>query len=145
MQAFRQRQEEADKKLLQSQQGDAISPVDNGGEEWTSAGGARKRKRKAGSEKEILKGVKLRRSSTSMSDKQPSSVENSGVIEPAKSQKPAMDATTMSKDSSAITKSDSKTQAKSAVSPLSQSKPVATPAAKLGLGLVDYGSDSDED
>jgi hypothetical protein len=42
---FRQRQEEADKKLLQSLQSDAISPTDEA-EEWTVGSGGRKRKRK---------------------------------------------------------------------------------------------------
>ena len=64
--AFRQRQEEADKKLLLSQQGDAISPVDEAEEEWTAGAGGRKRKRKV--EREGLRGVKLRRSSTATSE-----------------------------------------------------------------------------
>jgi hypothetical protein len=143
--AFRQRQEEADKKLLQSQQGDAASPVEEGEEEWAAAGGARKRKRKAGNEKEILKGVKLRRSSTSASDKRPSIVEDSGVVELATSHKTAMDAATKGKGSGAITTPDLKSQVKPVVSPPSQTKHVAAPAAKGGLGLVDYGSDSDDD
>lgn len=142
--SFRQRQEEADKKLLQSQQGDAISPVDEAEEEWTVGAGGRKRKRKV--EREGLKGVKLRRSSTAASGDLGERGESSG---PAVAENPARqiqtkDAATKGKEPDATVELDSNPEAKSTVSaPQRKTSPPAS--VKGGLGLVDYGSDSDDD
>jgi len=143
--SFRQRQEEADKKLLQSQQGDAISPIDEVEEEWTVGSGGRKRKRKV--EREGLKGVKPRRSSTAASGDLAEDVESSGpaVAEAPTLQKHTEDAATQGKESNATVKLDSKPGPRPTVSPPSQRK-MSTPApVKGGFGLVDYGSDSDDD
>lgn len=143
--AFRQRQEEADKKLLLSQQGDAISPVDEAEEEWTVGSGGRKRKRKV--EREGLRGVKLRRSSTATSENLAEKVEASqpGVVESASSQKPIKDNASEGKESGAAAKLGLKPEAKSTISPAPQRKTSAPAPVKGGLGLVDYGSDSDDD
>jgi hypothetical protein len=144
--AFRQRQEEADKKLLQSQQGDAISPADEAEEEWTVGSGGRKRKRKV--EREGLRGVKLRRSSTAASGDLRESGESSGpaVAETPTLQKQAQDAAAaQGNEPDATVKLDSKPGPKSTVSPPPQRKTPAPAPVKGGLGLVDYGSDSDDD
>ena len=143
--AFRQRQEEADKKLLQSQQGDAISPADEAEEEWTVGSGGRKRKRKV--EREGLRGVKLRRSSTAASGDLRESGESS---RPAGAETPtlqmqAQDAAAQGKEPDATVKLDSKPGPKPTVSPPPKRKTPAPAPVKGGLGLVDYGSDSDDD
>ncbi len=142
--AFRQRQEEADKKLLQSQQGDASSPVDEAEEEWTAGPGARKRKRKV--EREGLRGVKLRRSSTATSENAAESVEapRPGTLKPATAQKSALDSSTTDKPFATVSKPGQKAEVGSTVSPHSEAKPPAISAVKDGLSLVDYGSDSDD-
>jgi hypothetical protein len=142
--AFRQRQEEADKKLLQSQQGDAISPTDEAEEEWTVGSGGRKRKRKV--EREGLRGVKLRRSSTAASGDLRESGESSGpaVAETPTLQMQAQDAAAQSKEPDATVKLDSKPGPKSTVSSSKRKTPAPAPV-KGGLRLVDYGSDSDDD
>jgi hypothetical protein len=141
---FRQRQEEADKKLLQSQQGDASSPVDEAEEEWTVGAGGRKRKRKV--EREGLRGVKLRRSSTAASENLAKNMEvpRPDAVESTTPQKSAVGSPTIGKQLGAVSKSNSKPEVKSTVSPHSQAKQSAATAGKGGLGLVDYGSDSDD-
>jgi hypothetical protein len=141
--AFRQRQEEADKKLLQSQQGDAISPADEAEEEWTVGAGGRKRKRKV--EREGLRGVKLRRSSTATSENQAEKVEAShpDAVVSASSQMPAKVNASEGKESGAAVKLVLQAEAKSTISP--QRKTSVSATGKGGLGLVDYGSDSDDD
>jgi hypothetical protein len=141
---FRQRQEEADKKLLQSQQGDASSPVDEAEEEWTAGAGSRKRKRKA--EREGLKGVKLRRSSTATSENTAESGEapRPRAVESATPQKAAIGSPTTGKQIGTVSKPGKEPEVKSTVSPHSGAKQAVTPAVKGGLGLVDYGSDSDD-
>ena len=141
---FRQRQEEADKKLLRSQQGDAISPVDEAEEGWTVGAGGRKRKRKA--EREGLRGVKLRRSSTAARGGLGESGEISGpvVAEAPILQKQIKSAATQGKEPDANVKLDSKPGPRSTVPPPSPRKTFAPAPAKGGLGLVNYGSDSDD-
>lgn len=143
---FRQRQEEADKKLLLSQQGHAASPADEDEEEWAASGAVRKRKRKGGREKEGLRGVKLRRSSTAAGENQPliGEISEPGVIGSPNSQKPVMDTAAMGTEPGAAAKQDLRAQAIPAASP-PQATIGVNPTAKGGLELVDYGSDWDED
>ena len=136
---FRQKQEEADKKLLQNQQGDAVSPIEEAEEEWTASTGARKRKRKV--ERESLKGVKLRRSSTAASENAPESVEapRPGAGDSVTPQTPAT-----GKQVGTVSNPNQEPEVKSRVSPLSQAKSSAALPVKAARGLVDYGSDSDD-
>lgn len=125
---FRKQQEEADKKARRASDGAAdaeegLAEIEE--ESWVSGG----RKRKRVKDKEVIKGVKLRRSSTAGSSQKPAQA--SPPAECHKGSKGA-DAEEKSPEIS------SKTEASS------NSKAMATPA-KLGLGLVDYGSDEDGD
>jgi hypothetical protein len=137
LEAFRKQQEEADKKAREGEGrptfGDASPTAEE--EQWVAGG--RKRKRKA--EKEILKGVKIRRASSAAEDSKAASpstpstkkqdAEHTGETESAKpSQKKQIE-------------SKSKTKPADAIAP---PKPLAAPS-KSGLGLVDYGSDEDDD
>jgi hypothetical protein len=142
---FRQRQDEADKKLLQSQQGDAISPMDEAEEEWIVGAGGRKRKRKV--EREGLKGVKLRRSSTAASGDLGERVDSSGpaVAENPTQQMGAKNAVIKGRELNSAVKLDSKPEAKPTLSPPPPQNTTAPAPAKGSLGLVDYGSDSDDD
>lgn len=129
LEQFRRQQEEADKKARRGSEGaqnaEEGSPTVE--DEWVAGG----RKRKRAKEKEVFKGVKIRRSSTT---------------------ERAVDLTTTEASSS---KSPSSTPVESTKStPLAPAMPKsaalasaekAPPApAKTGLGLVDYGSDDDD-
>lgn len=132
LEQFRRQQEEADKKARRgsdgAQAGDDGSPTLQE-EQWVASG----RKRKRAKDKEVLKGVKIRRSSTT---EQPS--------EPA----PAT--------SKASISSPSKEKSVESIRPAATTQPTSRPAAsasaektppapsKTGLGLVDYGSDDDD-
>jgi hypothetical protein len=124
---FRKQQEEADKKARRGNDGaaeEAGSPVLEE-DSWTAGG----RKRKRAKEKEGLKGVKIRRSSTA-----------------AEGTKPAMSppaANTMkSQDQSKSKQETMETGMKSLVP--AKKDPVSTLAPAKG-GLVNYGSDDDDD
>jgi hypothetical protein len=141
LEVFRRRQDEQDKKLREVHGGDAVSPTDAiGEEEWTAAGGARKRKRK---EKEgILQGVKIRRKSTVEEKPEKHS--------PGKSsdEKKAIPSKTLPASSGVEdgTQTPEPAQARPKVKdPLTtKTKPdTAPPATKPILGLVDYDSDTD--
>lgn len=132
LQAFRKQQEEADKKARGGEV--AAEEIDGEGDEWVA--GVRKRKR--GKEKEVLKGVKIRRASTAEDP-----VKKDGPINAE-----------VSKSSPAAPKLVEKTKSaaediQKEINPI-QSETTSTipkaspPPPKSGLGLVDYGSDDDD-
>ncbi|CZR62068.1 uncharacterized protein PAC_11965 [Phialocephala subalpina] len=129
---FRQQQEEADKKARRSSDGPAVEETATVEEESWATG----RKRKRAKEKEGLKGVKVRRSSTSTesskplqaSPKTPETPDNVATKkagpETKKAVPPRITAKSETKDSTV------------------DKKPAAP--SKGALGLVDYGSDEDD-
>ncbi|CCD52139.1 hypothetical protein BofuT4_P079340.1 [Botrytis cinerea T4] len=135
LELFRKQQEDADKKARAADDGGAQiqdgSPVRE--DEWGTAG----RKRKRTKDKEVLKGVKVRRASSSTSTKdlstKPTKDDSDSIVTSTKPPTP--------KDSAKIL--DSK-PAKEAPKPVAVKKP-SPPPPKKGLGLVDYGSDEDSD
>ncbi|ATZ55187.1 hypothetical protein BCIN_11g04700 [Botrytis cinerea B05.10] len=135
LELFRKQQEDADKKARAADDGGAQiqdgSPVRE--DEWGTAG----RKRKRTKDKEVLKGVKVRRASSSTSTKdlstKPTKDDSDSIATSTKPPTP--------KDSAKIL--DSK-PAKEAPKPVAVKKP-SPPPPKKGLGLVDYGSDEDSD
>ncbi|KAF7951061.1 uncharacterized protein EAE97_002612 [Botrytis byssoidea] len=142
LELFRRQQEDADKKAraadddgAQTQDG---SPVR--GDEWGTTG----RKRKRTKDKEVLKGVKVRRASSSAEQASSSTSTKEMSTKPAKDDFDSIATNTKppaSKDSAKI--SDSK-PAKVAPKPVAAKKPSPPPSNKA-LGLVDYGSDEDSD
>lgn len=133
---FRQQQEEADKKARRGSGGAEVveqgSPTEEE-ENWVAGG----RKRKRTKEKEVLKGVKLRRSSTANDVEKPaksSTTSSTGDNSTAKKVAPTVPAEV--KTRSNPTPSSSSTQNPAVVK---------KPPAKPSLGLVDYGSDEDDD
>ncbi|KAF7860661.1 hypothetical protein EAF04_008180 [Stromatinia cepivora] len=141
LELFRKQQEEADKKARAAENDGAQiqegSPVRE--DEW----GATSRKRKRTKDKEVLKGVKVRRAS--------SSAEQASSSSSAKDlpTKPAKDASSVATSTKPETPQDSakasETQpAKVPAQPAAIKKPLPPPP-KTGLGLVDYGSDEDDD
>jgi hypothetical protein len=132
---FRQQQEEADKKARRGSEGAAIeegSPT-LGEESWVAGG----RKRKRAKEKEGLKGVKIRRSSTSTETAQPS---QANPPTPSSPGSPTLKGTQTAKPSARLHKAQ-ESQGPKSESPAVDEKP---PAPAKG-GLVDYGSDEDDD
>ncbi|KAG0649921.1 NEFA-interacting nuclear NIP30 [Hyphodiscus hymeniophilus] len=129
LEQFRKQQDEADKKARRgsedAQAADAGSPLLEG-EQWVAGG----RKRKRAKEKEVLKGVKVRRSSTTEEINKPPVVAPSSSNGLSSAKQPAE-------------------STKSAV-PMARTKPALATAeispapAKTSLGLVDYGSDEDD-
>jgi len=130
LEIFRKQQEEADKKARGTE---AVENEETIGEEETWVAGGRKRKRTK--DKEGLKGVKLRRSSTA---------ETSKVVDAS----PTIVATSVSKNQEVSTAPvvEGKKPVKPEEAVESKSKPASDtkkPPAKGGL--VDYGSDEDDD
>ncbi|KAH8808322.1 N-terminal domain of NEFA-interacting nuclear protein NIP30-domain-containing protein [Xylogone sp. PMI_703] len=139
LELFRRQQEEADKKLRaagSTQTSDETSPT-NDEEQWVA--GMRKRKR--AKEKEILKGVKVRRSSSTTappSQASPSSAKESPAVSPSEG--------TAGK-STGIKASEGRagapnTELKKTSPNFTPQKKAETPKGGLG-GLVDYGSDTE--
>lgn len=144
LEAFRRQQDEADKKLKRESAGaDAdAAPIEE--EAWVSAA----RKRKRAKEKEVLKGVKVRKSSS----RAERSLAELGTVAGATPDA----ASTRSSPTEAARSAQLSSEAGETVS--ASKKSVPEPAApfpmkktnlianlpKGGLGLVDYGSDSDE-
>lgn len=130
LELFRKQQEEADKKARTETDG-APAPEASAvlEEEWIAAG----RKRKRVKDKEGLKGVKIRRgSSTANQASTPSKAASiktpsQNVAMPAESVKPSTEV-----QPSMISRPD-------------ETKKVAQSPPKKGLVLVDYGSDEDDD
>jgi hypothetical protein len=134
---FRQQQEEADKKARRGS--DSAALAEEGSptvEEETWAAGGRKRKR--AKEKEVLKGVKIRRSSTANEVEKPAQGAASSTGDsPATKKQPTVAPTTVT------AKPDQAPSISSTKSPAVVKKPPAL--AKPSIGLVDYGSDEDDD
>ena len=131
---FRQQQEEADKKARRGSEGVAVaeegSPTAEE-ENWVAGG----RKRKRAKEKEVLKGVKIRKSSTANEVEKPAPDAASPGDSPAtKKQSTVVSTTVTAKPDEAPSSSSTKSPAV-----------VKKPPAKPSLGLVDYGSDEDDD
>ena len=129
LEQFRRQQEEVDKHARRGSEGaqfaDEGSPAVE--DEWVAGG----RKRKRAKEKEVLKGVKIRRASTTEHAVDPSteaSSSKSSSSKPAESMKSAASVQLLTKPTA----------------PASAEKTPPAPA-KAGLGLVDYGSDDDDD
>lgn len=116
--AFRQQQEEAEKKAIGEESGDGVK--DSGGEVWASVG----RKRKKGPELGLLKGVKLRKSSSVVDEK-----ETPGTVEKLEAKK--LD-----------NKPPENTTSKTIKTPAATS--TLKPAQPLSLGLG-YASSDEED
>lgn len=126
---FRQQQEEADKKVRSGSNVGAIEEGSPTAEEETWVAGGRKRKRTK--EKEGLKGVKIRRASTSTeSEKKPIGARHLSPEDKNDFKKPQAQNKALSKSpDSKSTVSDNKKSA---------DPPKPTP------GLVSYGSDDDD-
>ncbi|KAH8652767.1 N-terminal domain of NEFA-interacting nuclear protein NIP30-domain-containing protein [Tricladium varicosporioides] len=131
---FRQQQEEADKR---ARRGGDVPEVEAGspvGEEETWVTGGRKRKRTK--EKEVLRGVKIRRSSTANDEKDTKTTKPAPVVTPLPTNnKP--DPLKSKNTKSATGTPDSKL-----VSAEEKKSPVP---AKTASALVNYGSDEDDD
>ncbi|KAI9644882.1 hypothetical protein NHQ30_006909 [Ciborinia camelliae] len=139
LELFRKQQEEADKKAraaendgTQIQEG---SPVRE--DEWVATG----RKRKRSKDKEVLKGVKVRRTSSSAEQTPTPSKDLSAKL--AKDESSSIPTSTESSTSKVSTKV-SKAQSATVV-PKAAVVKKPSPPPKKGLGLVDYGSDEDDD
>ena len=133
---FRKQQEADDKKARSGSDG----PVNDEGsptleeESWIAGG----RKRKRTKDKEGLRGVKLRRPSTSTSHRKPSQ-----VSPPRPSSRESKKETTeLAKPSVQTQESQASSDSRAAFSPRPQK--LSAPATG-GLGLVNYGSDEDDD
>lgn len=141
LELFRKQQEEADKKAraaendgTQIQEASAVRE-----DEWGTTG----RKRKRTKDKEVLKGVKVRRASSSMEQPHASpkgsstklaADESSSVVTNAKPD--------ISRDSANFSDIP---PAKVTPKQVAVKEQPPSPPTKKGLGLVDYGSDEDDD
>jgi len=147
LELFRRQQEEADKKLLAGSRDTSISAVGEGSpgaeeEQWIAGG----RKRKRVKEKEGLKGVKLRKSSSTDEQLPPSKAVGADTTRiPVQQSEPAAIFPTSEQKVGKVEKD--KPQVLSSAGQSDVSVKAKTPLAKSavgGLGLVDYGSDDDE-
>lgn len=131
---FRQQQEEADKKARRGSdvpEAEAGSPT---GEEETWVAGGRKRKR--AKEKEVLKGVKIRRSSTANDEKDTKSARPAPAATPppkVNKPEPSKSTNTQTATSTSVSKQAPKED---------KNLPATT---KTASALVNYGSDEDDD
>jgi glucan-binding YG repeat protein len=140
---FRQQQEEADKRARRGSGGDAVAEAGSPTieeENWVAGG----RKRKRAKDKEVLKGVKLRRSSTANEEKPardaPSSTGDNAATKKEAGVTQKATATPATPDQKATSKP------KSTAPTVVKKPPAPAPApAKPSMGLVDYGSDEDDD
>ena len=127
---FRKQQEEADKKVRigdEQRTNETSTIVEE--EQWVTGG----RKRKRAKEKEGLKGVKIRKSSSAGEAESTSSQGAKSQDEEPKSTSAALEKTSESKNKTTNTTSVSKWL------------PATSPKPKANLGLVDYSSDEDDD
>ncbi|RDL42285.1 Uncharacterized protein BP5553_02264 [Venustampulla echinocandica] len=139
---FRQQQEEADKKARRGSD-DAANADDTSPtveeEVWVVGG----RKRKRTKEKEVFKGVRIRRASTANEDKKRTvpSVKPSSIDPPSTK----IDAATPSK--AVKIPAPAQTQQAKATTSIANSAPATQPGAqkKASVSLVNYGSDEDDD
>lgn len=133
LEQFRKQQEEADKKARRGS--DGAQAMEQGSqtveeEQWVAGG----RKRKRAKEKEVLKGVRIRRSSTTEKAANPSATEASPSKSPLTLKTPVK-----SKEPPVLAQPNP-----TSAPPASAEKVPPTPAKSTGLGLVDYGSDDDD-
>ncbi|CAD6446600.1 ca15fb6f-5a66-4546-981d-9bfc8c295729 [Sclerotinia trifoliorum] len=142
LELFRKQQEEADKKaraaendVAQIQEG---SPVRE--DEW----GATSRKRKRTKDKEVLKGVKVRRASSSVEQASSSSSAKDLPKKPAKDDSSSVATNTKPQAPQDSAKVPETQPAKVPAQTVASKKPPPSPP-KAGLGLVDYGSDEDDE
>lgn len=150
---FRRQQEEADKALLDAAGNDStIAPVAAGspqGEEGQWAVNARKRKR--AKEKDVLKGVKLRKSSSTNKQVASPSTENHSVpsipnikSNPSKAKPVPTEGQATEKDADAKVDADpSRGKERSLEYSSSTVNPTNGVLPGLGLGLGDYSSDEE--
>ena len=137
LEAFRRQQEEADKKAREGEGGPALGEASLTVEEEQWIAGGRKRKRKG--EKEVLKGVKIRRASSAVEDSQIATSPTAATNMRDPEEVVGMEA--------AKSPEGNKANEKAKVKPadaVGAPKPPAAPS-RSGLGLVDYGSDEDGD
>jgi hypothetical protein len=132
---FRRQQEEADKKARRGSEGAAVEEGSTVLEEESWVAGGRKRKRTK--EKEGLKGVKIRKSSTSTETTIPSQASPPAHPSP---DRPASKEAEKAKSTVQPPKTQ-ESQSTNSASPAIFNKP---PALAKG-GLVNYGSDEDDD
>lgn len=140
LELFRKQQEEVDKKAKAAENDG--SQIQEGSTAREDEWGATGRKRKRTKDKEVLKGVKVRRASSSAEQASSSSSkdlstksakdESSSVAKSTKQPTP--------EDSAKVSDTEPK---KVAPKPASAKTP-PPPPPKKGLGLVDYGSDEDD-
>ncbi|KAF7951460.1 hypothetical protein EAE96_006769 [Botrytis aclada] len=142
LELFRKQQEDADKKAraadddgTQIQDG---SPVRE--DEWGTTG----RKRKRTKDKEVLKGVKVRRASSSADQASSSTSTKDLSTKSAKDDSDSIATSTKPPTSKDAAKSLDTKPVKVGPKPVAVKKPSPPPSNK-GLGLVDYGSDEDSD
>lgn len=154
LELFRKLQEEADKVLLE--EGGEKEAADGGNvpEATESQWAVHGRKRKRAKEKEVLKGVKLRKSSTSeapsTSGKESLNLQEKGAVESR--QRPSDKATSTTSDNLKEERNKKATEVLPA-SPAVSSAKSSTPekqdrskaSATTGLGLGGYSSDEDAD
>jgi hypothetical protein len=142
LETFRRQQEDADKRLLADAANTAVVNPDAAQEDWVAAG-ARKRKRKAKEKEVLVKGVKLRTSSTSGSiaavstpemPSSPSEVVRDKDVSPI-----AVKSISMMSNTSYEEAQPSKLAL--VVTPTIRATDSTVP--KGGLCLVDYGSDEE--
>ena len=130
---FRQQQEEVDKKARRGSAGAAIEEGSPTLEEESWIAGGKKRKRVK--EKEGLKGVRIRRSSTFTEPAKPS---QAGSLPPSSPDSPAFKSIETARPSG----QPKKIQESHATKPAS---PAIAKKPPTKGGLVDYGSDEDDD
>ncbi|KAF2735443.1 hypothetical protein EJ04DRAFT_576092 [Polyplosphaeria fusca] len=135
---FRQHQEELERKALIEANTD--KPVNEGTEQWKISG--RKRKKGHGIDGSLLKGAKLRKTSTSEGNVEARKV----VADTSKEQSKGTEAQPHAKDNEATPKETSKTPSQNPEAPrqppTAVSPPNPTPSMALNLG---YGDSDDDD
>jgi hypothetical protein len=132
---FRQQQEEADKKARRGSDGATVeSSVPPEDDSWAAG-----RKRKRAKDKEVLKGVKVRRSSTATDDAKPSASTKTASLRAAVTNQAEVKQNPNT--SKSLPKPQEKAKSQEKVKP-QEKEP--TSVSKGSLGLVDYGSDEDD-
>jgi hypothetical protein len=125
LELFRRQQDEADRKARGGEGVEDAAPAAEE-EQWVAGG----RKRKRVKEKEGLKGVKVRRSSSGV---------GVGAVSPEGKKE-----TGEVKSTTVLQEEQVELKAKPADAPPASKPLPAAPKTTIGLGLVDYGSDDDD-
>lgn len=146
LELFRRQQEEADKKLLAGSGDTTTATIGEGSpgaeeEQWIAGG----RKRKRVKEKEGLRGVKLRKSSSTGEQLPPSSkaIAAKATHIPVQQSEPAVISRSSEQKLENVEKGKEQVFSNAGQSGTDVSVNIKTTLAG-GLGLVDYGSDDDE-